>query len=113
MERFTTRIKDLRNEIISAIVEVMNNANVTTFEFNDEIDYCERVWQTCCDKNGELCDCYVTKVELDDDDNNLIICSESAYGLPFKTRTIIDYEAKQVDFLNDLYQNIVYYLTKK
>lgn len=113
MERFTMQIKELRNEIISAIVEIMNNANVNKFDFTDEIEMCERCWQVCYDGNGEPHECFITKVELDEDGENLVIYANTLYDADFVILTSCHFEAKQVDFLNDLYQNIVYYLTKK
>lgn len=111
MRRFIDRLADFRNEIKGAIIEELKSANLNEFEFPQEDDRCDRIWQTCYNKNGEPDEAYVTKVELYGI-GELKIYAESDYGA-YTTCTSCDFEAKRIDFLEDLYCNIKWHLDNK
>lgn len=106
MDRFTFRINELRKEIISEIVNVIKETNSTIFELPQDIDYSERVWHICYDKNGVPHECFVKMVIVDGED--IEVYSEDAYGCEFEHSTLCNFEVKEIDFLDLLYSNIVY-----
>jgi hypothetical protein len=109
---FTKRIKALRRELIDAIIAELNNHGVTSFEFPDDLERCERPWQICTDVNDDPCECYVSKMEICGCDNDhLRIYSDDDYD-SYTTLTSCDYEAKDVEFLSNLYLDLQYYLNE-
>lgn len=46
---FTERINALRRELIDAIIAELNNHGVTSLDFPDDLERCERPWQVCTD----------------------------------------------------------------
>lgn len=107
---FIERISALRRELIDAIIAELHKHGVTSFGFSDDLERCERPWQVCTDGAGDPCICYVSKIEICGCDNNhLRIYSDGAY-ISCTTMTSCDYEAKDIEFLHDLYLDLKYYL---
>lgn len=109
---FVERINVLSRELIDAIIAELNNHGITSFEFPDDIERCERPWQICIDGAGDPCECYVSKIEICGCDNDhLRIYSDGDY-ISCTTLTSCDYEAKDVEFLSNLYLDLQYYLNE-
>lgn len=107
---FTERINALRRELIDAIIAELNNHGVTSLDFPDDLERCERPWQVCTDGAGDPCECYVSKVEICGCANDhLRIYSDDDY-ISCITLTSCDNEAKDVEFLSSLYLDLQYYL---
>jgi hypothetical protein len=107
---FKKRINALRRDLIDAIIAELQYHEVTSFEFPDDIERCERPWQICTDRDGEPQECYVSKIEVCGHDNDhLRIYSDGRY-ISCTTMTSCDYEAKDIEFLHDLYLDLKYYL---
>ena len=105
---FTERINALRRELIDAIIAELNCHGVTSFEFPDDVDRSELPWQTVVDKNGEPRNGWVTKLEIWLG-TDLMIHADDEYDT-YRTSTNVNYEAREIDFLAELYENLQYYL---
>lgn len=105
---FTERINALRGDLIDAIIAELNNHRVTGFEFPDDVDRSELPWQTVTDKNGEPHNGWVTGLEIWMD-SDLVVYTDDEYDT-YTTYTNIDYEAREISFLVELYENLYYYL---
>lgn len=109
---FPKRIKALRRELVDAIIAELNNHGITSFEFPDDVDRCERPWQICTDGSGEPQECCVSKIEICGCDNDhLRIYADGDY-ISCTTLTSCDYEAQDVEFLSNLYLDLQYFLNE-
>lgn len=108
MQKFVFRINELRKEIIAEIVSVIKGTKQSIIEFPQDTDYSERVWHICYDKNGTPHECFVKMVVVVGED--IEVYSEDAYGCEFEHSTLCNFEVKDIDFLDMLYSNIVYFI---
>jgi hypothetical protein len=107
---FSKRIKALRRDLIDAIIAELHKYGVTSFELPENLEKCQRPWQICTDINGEPQECFVSKIAICGCDNDhLRIYANNGYD-SYVTWTSCDYEAKDIEFLYNLFRDLQYFL---
>lgn len=95
---FCRQISHLREHIVRAINDVMNDYGVSSVEFEYD-DLSEALWEVVLDRKARAQFCYVSRV--DKIGGSVTIFFESEHSFP-----VLPEERVSVDFLNRLYQYI-------
>ena len=100
---FNKRIKQLREDLITEIVRLLDERGVTEIELPLPDEAGDAAWIIRYDWNGDVRENYVRRVTISDSRRNLLIYSENEneqYG--YTSNTGLDYEAQDPRLLEKI-----------
>lgn len=112
MDTYHQRLKTLTEDIINGIISVMNDYGRTEFTFPyDDLDESEKISHVVFDNNGEPYDAYVKKLSIIE--GKCIEFDFKSESFSATINTSWHYEAKNVNFLENVYSELVYWLERE
>lgn len=103
MKDFSEKIEKLREEIIEAIRDLLEDHGKTEIDIPDTVD---AIYVICFDDNADPNECVVTKITLGTTDLVITAVEKNSDDLIFEIHGPFELGARNIHWLNEMYETI-------